>query len=213
MVDPQTGHVLPQIAQTVESRARVEAVRSAGRVDPFVDGHVEVVFLAQMLDESGVDRDLVVEHDLVVLDSGPTRHQRDVAHDDGGVELELRVLLRPRSESERQVGGADAAFVVELFCLRPDGFRTPTRVREDVVVADEAGESGGATGQQLCQAGGVGAGEVDAAVTGVPEMKHGVATAQMGSLLLPLGEDISEFWELFVSNGIRHNSTLTRICP
>jgi hypothetical protein len=44
-------------------------------------------------------------------------------------------------------------------------------------------------------------------------MKHGVATAQMGSLLLPLGEDISEFWELFVSNGIRHNSTLTRICP
>ncbi len=166
-----------------------------------------------MLDECRVDRDLVVEHDLVVFDAGSARHQRDVAHDDGGVELELRILLRPRGETDRQVGGADAAFIVELLGLRPDGFRSTARIGEDVVVTDEAGESGGATGQQLCQAGGVGAGEVDAAVTGVPEMQHGVATAQMGSLLLPLGEDISEFWELFVSNGIRHNSTLTRNCP
>ena len=213
MVDPQAGHALTQIAQTVEGRARVEAVRSAGRVDPFVDGHFEVVFLAEVLDECRVDRDLIVEHDLVVFDAGPARHQRDVAHDDGGVELELRVLLRPRGESDRKVCGADAAFVVELFCLRPDGFRTTARIGEDVVIADETGEAGGATGQQLCEAGWVGAGKIDAAVTGVPEMKHGVATAQMGSLLLPLGEDISEFWELFVFNGIRHNSTLTRNCP
>lgn len=41
-------------------------------------------------------------------------------------------------------------------------------------------------------------------------MEHGVATAQMGSLLFPLGVDIVEFWELIVNNGIWHTSTLTR---
>ena len=80
------------------------------------------------------------------------------------------------------------------------------------MIANEARQAGGAAGQQLGQPGWVSSGEVDAAVTRVPEMKHSVATAQMGGLLLPLGEDISEFWELFVYNGIRHNSTLTRIC-
>lgn len=53
-------------------------------------------------------------------------------------------------------------------------------------------------------------GEIDAAITRVPEMEHGVATAQMGSLLFPLGVDIVEFWELIVNNGIWHTSTLTR---
>ena len=68
MIDPQTGHRLREVAEAVERRAGVEAVWSAGGVDPFVDGHFEVVRLGEVVDESRVDRDLVAQHDLEVLD-------------------------------------------------------------------------------------------------------------------------------------------------
>ena len=212
LVDAQSGNRLPQVPEPVEGRTRIEALGPSRRVDPFVDGNLEVVLRAEVLDQCRVDRDLVAQHDLEVLDPGSARHERDVAHDHRRVELVLGVLLRPRGEADRQMSSADSAFVVQLLCLRSDGLRTTTGVGEDVVIADEARQAGGAAGQQLCQSGRVSSGEVDAAVTRVPEMKHSVATAQMGGLLLPLGEDISEFWELFVYNGIRHNSTLTRNC-
>ncbi|GAA0035344.1 hypothetical protein JCM18882A_28830 [Brevibacterium metallidurans] len=78
------------------------------------------------------------------------------------------------------------------------------------MVADQAREPGGAAGEQLGEARRVRSGEVDAAVARVPEMEHGVATAEVGGLLFPLGERAPELWVLIVNNGIWHSSTLTR---
>ena len=107
------------------------------------------------------------------------------------------------------MSGADAPFIVELLGLRTDGLGPSAGVGEDVVVADQTRQASGPPGQQLRESGRVCSREVDAAIARVPEMQHGVAAAQVGSLLFPLGEDIAELGELIVNNGIRHNSTLT----
>src|SRR5699024_8562165 len=136
----------------------------------------------------------IAQHDLEVLDPGSSRHERDVAHDHRRVELVFGVLLRPRGEADRQMSGADSAFVVELLCLRSDGLRTTTCVGEDVVIANEARQAGGAAGPRLCQPGRASPGEDEAAATPVPETKHSVATAQLGSLHPPIGEAHAELY-------------------
>lgn len=120
-----------------------------GGVHPFVDGDLEVVHLGEVLDQGWVDRDSVTQHDFEVLNARAARNQGDVTHDDGGVELVFGVLLRPRGETDRQVRCPDSTLVVELLGFGPDGFGAATRVSEDFVVSNQAGQTGGSTSQKL----------------------------------------------------------------
>ena len=149
VVDAQTGHGLRKVTEAIKRRTRIEAVWSARGIDPFVNGYLEVVDLRQVLDQGGVDHDPVAEHDFEVLDAGTAGNERDMTHHDRCVELVRGVLLHPRGEADRQVCGLNSAFVIELLGLRSDRFRTAACVGEDFVVTNQAGESRGATGQEL----------------------------------------------------------------
>src|SRR5699024_12399560 len=77
LVDAQSRNRLPQVPEPVEGRTRVEAVRPSCRVDPFVDGHLEVVLRAEVLDEGRIDRDVIAQHDLDVRGPGSSGRARE----------------------------------------------------------------------------------------------------------------------------------------
>lgn len=167
-------------------------MREAGGADPLVDIDDQVVLAAQVVDQRGVDGDLVRQADLEVLDAGAARDQLDVTEDDGRVEIRAPGLLRagPRGEADGQLCGGDAPLALELVRLAADGAGAAAGLGQQVGIAQQTGEAGRPAGQQLCEARGVRAGQIDRAVTGFAEAQHGVATADPGSLRPPVDEDV-----------------------
>ena len=190
LVDEQPRDALGERPQALEHRRRVEAVAVPGRLDPFVDVDRHPVMALEVRHKRGVDRDLVVEHDLEVLDPTAAGHELHVPEHDRGDVLGTGagLLAVPRGEADGEVGGVDAALIGELLGLLADRAGAPPGVGQQLLVADQARQAGGPAGEQLRQPRGVGAGELDRAVAGIAELEHGVPTADPGSLFLPCSE-------------------------
>ena len=190
LVDEQAGDPLGERAEALEHRGGVEAVAVAGRLDPFVDIDRHPVVALEVGHEGRIDRDLVVEHDLEVLDPAAAGHEPHVAEHDGGdvVGAAAGLVAAPGGEADREVRGVDPALTGELLGLLPDRAGATTGVGQQLLVADQARQARGPAGEQLGEPGGMRTGELDRTVAGVAVLEHGVPAADPGSLFLPRRE-------------------------